>query len=381
MVMDVEDNVFLLAGPVKMHRRVLEAMAHPAVGHRSKWFSNKMGELRELLKYFFNEPDYDVALLSASATAGMEALIANLVNKDDKVLVVSNGKFGERFEDIGNIYASTKHLKFEWGTTIDMEKVKEELEKEEYKAVTLVHNETSAGMTNPAEDIGKLAKKYGAYFIMDGVTSIGNIRADLKKWNVAGAVAGSQKCIAGPAGLAMIALSPEYMEELHEDKVYYLKLKAHVEKMKKDTTPYTPSISPFMGLLEALKLMKEEGLENRINRIQNIADGVRSAVKALNLELLPPEGFASNTVTAIKYPEGISDSDFRGTLRDKYNVIIAGGQAPYLKGKIFRIGHMGIVSWNDIVAGIASIEATLQRLGYRDFEPGDGVAEIVKRMS
>ena len=216
-------------------------------------------------------------------------------------------------------------------------------------------------------------------YILDGITSVGGLEVNPEKLNADIVIFGSQKCIAAPAGLACLSVSDRAKELLYDDTAYYLNLKKHLKKLREgDQTPYTPAIPLFMALREALLMLKEEGLENRLNKIRQLAEATRSAVDALGLELYPHPDYASNTVTAINYPEGINDSDFRNTLRDEYNVIVAGAQAQ-IKGKVFRIGHMGLCSFTDLAATFAAVEATLKKFDFK-FDTGASVSAIVEKM-
>jgi aspartate aminotransferase-like enzyme len=375
---DPQDNIFMLAGPVKIHRRVLDAMAVPSVAHRSELFKAVNEELRELLKYLF-QCDYDVALLSGSGTAGVEASVSNLLRRGDKVLCPSNGKFGERLGELCKVFAEPTVLKFDWGKPLDLGELDEELSKGGYRALTLCHNETSTGMTNPAREVGALAKKHGAFYILDGITSVGGLDVKPKELGADVTIFGSQKCVGAPAGLAGLCVSPRALEAMYDDTTYYLNIKKHVKKLKEGDTPWTPAIPLFLAMREALRMLKEEGYGDHVKRIHSLGEATRAAVDGLGLELFPDRLFASDTLTAINLPPGIKDKDFRNALRDQYNVIVAGSQ-DHIKGKVFRIGHMGICSHTDLLATFGAIEATLWRQGYTKFKMGASLAAIVERM-
>ena len=377
VVFDPQDNIFLLAGPVKIHPRVLKAMNTPSIGHRSPEFTEVNKELRELTQYLFQTKN-DVAILSGSGTAGMDAAMANLLDKGEKALTINNGKFGERMGQLAKIYGECIELKYPWGSPPDLGEIEEVLSKEDIKVVAFTHNETSTGLTNPLPEIAKLAHKYDALLVVDGITSVGGIDVPVDKLGIDICITGSQKCIAAPAGLALLSVSERALEAMHEKKTYYLDLKKHVEKLRDGQTPYTPAVHLHLALLEALRILKEEGLENRIKRTAKIAEACRSAVDALNLELLPDRKYASNTVTAIKYPPGIEDKDIRGRLKKEYGIVIAGSQAPH-KGEFFRIGHMGLVQFREILAAIACLEVVLAKAGWK-FEKGAGVAAVEEVM-
>jgi len=374
---DPEDTVFMLPGPVKMHPRVLRAMAAPALNHRGPEFKEVLAELRELVRYVFGTRG-EVAILSGSGTAGLEAAVSGLLRKEDKVLNLVNGKFSERFHDLCSVFASPTALTFEWGKPVDPERVATALDEDDsYKAVTLCWNETSTGLTNPIEAIAKVVKDRDKLLIVDGITAVGGLENRMDAWGIDALVVGSQKCLAAPAGLSAVALSPRAYESLHSETSFYTNLKAHVDGLAKQDTPYTPAVPLFLAFREALRMLKEEGLENRIARTRKLAEAARAAYAAIDVDLFPDPRFASNTVTATKYPPGIDDAKFRKILREQYRVILAGGQAQ-LKGKIFRIGHMGLCSFTDLAACFTGIEGALAAMGH-PFERGAAVAEIARR--
>ena len=376
-MVDAEDTVFMLPGPVKMHPRVLRAMSAPALNHRGPEFKEILTELRELVQYLFGTKG-EVAILSGSGTAGLESAVSGLLRKGDKVLNLVNGKFSERFNDLCAVFATPTAITFEWGTAVDPQRVAAALEADDsYKAVTVCWNETSTGLTNPIAEIAKVVKKHDKLLLVDGITAVGGLENRFDEWGIDALVMGSQKCLAAPAGLAAVALSKRAMESLHSETSFYTNLKAHVEGLAKQDTPYTPAVPLFLAFREALRMLREEGLENRIVRTRKLADAARAAYAAIDVGLYPDPRFASNTVTAAKYPGGVDDAKFRKILREQYRVILAGGQSQ-LKGKIFRIGHMGICSFPDLAACFTGIEGTLSAMGHK-FQRGAGVAEIARR--
>jgi len=377
MVFDPQDNIFLLAGPVKIHPRVLKAMNTPSLGHRSPEFTEVNKELRELTQYLFQTKN-DVAILTGSGTAGMDAAMANLLNKGEKALTINGGKFGERMGQLAKLYGECIELTYPWGSPPDLGQIEEVLSKEDIKVVAFTHNETSTGLTNPLPEISKICQKHGALLVVDGITSVGGIDVPVDKLKIDICITGSQKCIAAPAGLALLSVSEKALEAMHEKKTYYLNLKKHVEKLRDGQTPYTPSVHLHLALLEALRILKEEGLENRIKRTAKIAEACRAAAEAMNLELLPDKKYASNTVTAIKYPKGIEDKDIRGFVKKEFGIILAGSQAPH-KGEFFRIGHMGLVQFREILAAFGALEVAFAKAGWK-FEKGSAVATIEEHM-
>ena len=367
--MDLEDTLLMMPGPVPVAPRVLRAMSKPMINHRSTEFAAIYDDCREILADVYQTKN-DIFVISGSGTAGMEAAVGSVVESGDKVVAIENGKFGQRFKDLSALYGDVVPLEFEWGTSVDLEMVKEKLEAGA-KAITLVHNETSAGILNPAAEIGKLAKKHDALFIMDGVTSLGGDDVKVDEWGVDIAVVGSQKCLAAPPGLAMVSVSEKAFEVMNDVKkrLYYNDLKAYKKSGDKarTETPYTPAIPLFYALQEALHIVKEEGMEERINRHKVLSEAVRAGVAEMNIEMLPQlndYSQYSNTVSAMKAPEGIGGEDIKGDMK-KRGIIIAGGQE-HLKGKIFRIGSMGNVTARDILSTIMELEIVLKKRGYLD---------------
>ena len=281
-------------------------------------------------------------------------------------MTISNGKFGERFTEIGERYGRAVPVKFDWGTPFDLDKVAAALE-DGAKAVAMVHNETSVGLTNPAKEVGKLARKHDAVFIVDGISSIGGNEFPTDAWNIDIAITGSQKALAVPPGLAVVAVSPKAEERFSAKSAsYYADLKAHLKSARKSPTqtPFTPAVPLFFALQEALHMASEEGFAARRARTARQADAVRSAAKALDIELFPQtnaNSHYSNTVTAMKMPSGMTDDKLRGGMK-KQGVIVSGGQEQ-LKGKIFRIGTMGVCSSGDLLRTIQTLELVLAKEG------------------
>lgn len=361
--MDLEDTLLMMPGPVPVAPKVLRAMSKPMINHRGKEFSAMFDDCTTMLKEIFQTQN-DLFILSGSGTASMEAALGCTIDKEDKVVAIENGKFGERFKDIAARYGQVVPLEFEWGQSVDLDLVEEKLS-EGAKAVTMVHNETSAGIRNPAPEVGKLAKKYDALFIMDGVTSIGGDDVKVDDWGVDIAVVGSQKCVAAPPGLSMLSVSERAFDAMNKENLpYYLDLKAYRKSAEKSQTPYTPAVPLFFGLEEALKIVMEEGMEARIRRQATGAAAVRAAMDVMGVEMFPQLNEVSdysNTVSAMKAPEGVSGNDIKSAMIEK-GIIIAGGQNR-LSGQIFRIGSMGNVAPKDIMLTIQELELVLKKLG------------------
>jgi len=377
MTLDPETATFLIAGPVRIHPRVLRAMSTPSLNHRGDYFHGIVQEIRELLPVAFGTKGHQV-VISGSGTAGLEAVYAGLVPKDGRTVVVANGNFGDRTDTIVHRYAAqVTTVRAPWGQGLPVEAVRAELEKGDVRAVCLVHNETSVGLAN---DLGALApaiRRSGALFLVDGISAVCGIPVPIEAWGIDAVVAGSQKGLAAPAGLALVHLSDRAVAALHPGS-FYLDLAAHLASLEKNDTPWTPAVPLFLALWEALRLLREEGLEHRLERTRRLAQAARAAVGALGLELFPDPRFASDTVTAIRNPEGLGDPQLRKVLEKEYHVLVQGGQGA-LVGKIFRLGHMGIADWPDLLVAFAALERILGKHGKLP-RPGAALSEIVARM-
>ncbi|WP_462316389.1 pyridoxal-phosphate-dependent aminotransferase family protein [Methanobrevibacter sp.] len=377
----MNDILLMLPGPTTVHPRVLSAMSQAVVNHRSAKYGAILTETTELMSKVFQTPNKSY-LLTGSGTAAMEAGVANTVAPGEKILNVVGGKFGERLYKISQTHGiEAKELAVEWGTAVDPKAIAEALdEDEDIKAVTVIHNETSTGVAAPIEEIGKVMKNYDALYIVDTVSSLAGDEVNVEKFGIDVCFTGSQKCLAAPPGMAAITLSDDAWAAVDkvETNTFYLDLKAARKSGDKvpPETPYTPSVSLTYAMNEALKMVMEEGLENRVARHHKAAKASVEAVKALGLELFADEAVSSATVTAVKMPDGITDADFRGTTRDKYGVELAGGQ-DHLKGNIFRIGHMGNISYKELTQTFAAIGMTLKGLGVID-DAGAGVSSIAE---
>ncbi|WP_456327298.1 pyridoxal-phosphate-dependent aminotransferase family protein [Archaeoglobus sp.] len=354
--------LLMIPGPVHLHERIQLAMAKPMIGHRTKDFSEILQYCTEMLKKLFGTK-HDVFIISGSGTAGMEAAIA-CFSKVKRITCIDNGKFGDRLGKIAERYTEVDVVRFEWGKSIELDEVEKSLS-EGSEALAFVHNETSTGILNPAKELAKIAKKYDALVIMDGITSVGGDYVAMDEWGIDVAIVGSQKCIGAPPGLSAVAVNDRAWEFYNEKCPFYLDLKAYKKKLEDWQTPYTPAVSLFFALQEALKIIEEEGIENRIRRHRELSAFVRKWVEEAGLELFPElneYSQYSNTVTAIKMPEGITDKELRGELKERYGILVSGGQE-HLKGKIFRIGTMGNVTIRDVVTTLSCIERILVKKG------------------
>ena len=372
---EYDGDCFLVPGPVRMNQRCLDAMANPVITARGGEFRDVMAELNSGLRYAFKlapsqpqkktqswagDDDYKVLAVSGSGTAAMEMIIANRFRPNDLVLVPTNGKFGERVAEMCKRFCNVKHIKYEWGRAFDLYELEQQLERKCYEAVLICHNETSSGITQDAPAIAEMCNRYETSFILDGITSIGGLPVEIDNWNVEAAAMGAQKCTAGPSGIAAIAFNSKFYERCKAIKeqedvnaLFYLDFISAYKKGDDDQTPWTPAINLAMGWSESLKVMKEEGLENRWKRCQHLSNGVQNLFLDLGFELLADVSQRSATVTAIMYPEGIDDK-WRSDLKEKYHTQVIGAQ-DHLKGKMFRVGSMGETTKQEMIEGLTNV--------------------------
>jgi aspartate aminotransferase-like enzyme len=374
---DPETATFLIAGPVRIHPRVLRAMSTPSLNHRGDYFHEVVKEIRELMPMLFGATGAQ-AILTGSGSAGLESVYSGLLRKGERTLVLSNGNFGERSDQIARRYCDqVTTISAPWGKPWSLEEVQLELERAPVRAVIAVHNETSVGLANDLEGLAPIVRKSGALFLVDGISSVAGLPCPIEHWGIDAIVAGTQKGLAAPPGLALVHLSSRAVPELRP-ATFYLDLVAHLKSIQENDTPWTPAVPLFLALHEALLLLRDEGLANRLARTHALAEATRAAADAVGLKLFPERRYASDTVTALHNPEGLGDAEVRKVLQNSYQVLVQGGQGP-LKGKIFRIGHMGIANWADLLITFAGLERILYRSG-RLPRAGPGVAAIVDRM-
>lgn len=369
----MKKNYLLTPGPTPLPPEVSQAMAKPIIHHRTPQFQAVLKEATDGLKYIFQSKN-DIFILTSSGTGAMEAAVVNLLSPGDTAIVVQGGKFGERWTEICHSYGINVDLiNVEWGKAVQPEEIEKKLKANpKIEAVFTTLCETSTGVNNDIESIGKVVKNSDAVFVVDAISGLGAIDLKTDDWFVDVCVSGSQKGLMIPPGLGFISLSEKAWGKINQSKCprYYFDLKAAKKALEKTDTPFTPAISLVLALNESLKIMRQDGLVNIFARHKKMADAVRSAMKALGLELFAPTA-ASDVVTAVNVPDGIDGEKLVKTMRDTFGVTIAGGQAE-LKGKIFRIAHMGYIGEFDMILGIACLEKVLHQMGYK-FNLGAGL--------
>lgn len=382
----MKDKTFLMIpGPTPVPERVLLEIAKHPMGHRSSEFSKILESVYSDLKYVFQTSN-DVLVYTSSGTGAMDAALSNLINPGDKVLSLVIGNFGQRWAKIAKaLGADVETIEVEPGNAINPLVLKERLDKDvnkEIKIVTLTQNETSTGVTNDVKTIVSYIKEHGALSVVDGVTSLGAMTCKMDEWGIDVLISGSQKGFMIPPGLAFLAAS-ERAWTVHKEcqrPDFYFNWSTNRKSVLENSTAFTPAVSLISGLKVALEMMKEEGLENIINRHTKIAKALRKALRAINLKLfVEDDSIASTSITAILPPENVSVPDIRKVLKNDYDIVVANGQNQ-LKDKIFRMGTLGFVSERDAITAVGALEATLYKLGHK-FELGKGVATLIEEMN
>ncbi|MFO0950932.1 MAG: alanine--glyoxylate aminotransferase family protein [Isosphaeraceae bacterium] len=359
-------------GPAPVPEDVLLELARPVIHHRSAEAKEVIVEVTAGLKEVFRTQN-DVMILTASGTGAMEAAAVNTVPPGGKALVLSAGYFAARWANICKAHGiNAVILETEWGQPVDPSRVEQALaQNPDTVCVMGTLSETSTGTGHPVEAIGKVVAKTDAVFAVDGISGVGAMECRTDEWGVDLLCVGSQKALMLPPGLAFISVSPKAWAKIDafEAKSFYFNLKSARKKAKEFDTPFTPAHTLILALRQALRRIKEEGVENVWERHRRMSEACQAGVKALGLELFstrPAEG-----LTAFRVPDGLKDSDIRNPLAERFGITTVGGQDK-LKGKIVRVGHMGYMDELDVVGGLAALEMVLNDLGF-DFEPGAAV--------
>ncbi|MDW8049221.1 MAG: alanine--glyoxylate aminotransferase family protein [Nitrososphaerota archaeon] len=374
-------ELVMVPGPTNVPERVMRAMLKPIIDHRSPDFRDVYESISENLRYLF-QTEGDVFVVSASGTGGVECAVGNSVSPGDRVLVPVFGLFSERLrEAVVRRGGKPVDLPVRWGSAPSAERIREIVEGEkDLKAVAIVYNETSTGVkVKDLPKIGEICKEKGILLIVDAVSVLGGDELPVDKWNIDICVAASQKCIACPPGLAPISVSEKAWSIIERvERPFYFDLVEMRKFSERKETPFTPALPLFYALDEALKLLREEGLENRFRRHKVCGEAFYAAVEALGLKPFPDHEVRSNTVIAFHKPQNIDNHEVRELMREKYGVMIAGG-AGKLRDEIFRIGCMGTVSEAEVLLTINALENALAAQGY-SFRRGSGIEAALGKL-
>jgi aspartate aminotransferase-like enzyme len=376
----VPDKRYLFTpGPTPVPPQVLEAMSRPIIHHRSSDF-------REILQRTFDRlgevyrTEGDVLVYTSSGTGGMESAISNLTRPGNRVVVVSAGHFGERWAAMaGNFGCDVDMIEYEWGESPSADDLAARLaETGGAKVVFLTHSETSTGVVADVQSLAAAAKESGALVVVDAVSSLGAVPVETDSWGLDAVVSGSQKALMTPPGLATVSVSSAAWAVVEKDAPgrYYFDWHETRERQEQFDPAFTPAVSIVVGLDVALGLLLEEGLEQAFERHTRLGRACRAGVRAMGLELFSPDDDRSAVVTAITAPDGIDSGELVQTLRDRQGIVLAPGQGP-LKGKVFRIGHIGYYDVFDITTALAGVELVLAELG-ADIERGAAITAALE---
>jgi aspartate aminotransferase-like enzyme len=351
-------------GPTPAPPEVLAAIAQPVIHHRGpdykKLYAECLGRLREVFR-----TESEVLLFGASGTGAMESAVANLCSPGDPVLVVSAGYFGERWAKLAKAYgADVDHLRYDWGEIPSADEVASRLGERAATAVFLTQSETSTGVVSDLQPVAAAARDAGALSVVDAISSLGAVPLETDAWGIDVVAAGAQKALMTPPGLAMVSASEAAWEKsaTATSPSFYFDWEITRKGQSKLDAPVTPPVSLVAGLNVALGIILEQGLEAAFDRHVRLGRACREGVKAMGLELFSPDDDSSAVVTAVRAPDGIDSDELVLLLRDRHGVTLAPGQGE-LKGKIFRIGHIGYYDLFDITTALAAVELALVELG------------------
>ncbi len=353
-----------IPGPTPCPDDVLAAVGGQMINHRGPEFAAISRRVADGLRWAFRTQN-EVMIATTSGTGGLEFAVVNTLSPGDRVLAVSIGSFGDRFASIAEAYgADVIRHRVESGQAAEPAEVERLLrEHPDVAAVLVTHNETSTGVTNPLHEIARVVRAHGALLLVDAVSSLGSIPVAVDDWGLDVVVSGSQKGWMVPPGLAFVSFSGRAWKanEIARMPRFYFDARKHLESQQKGQTPWTPAVSIYFGLDVALEKMQAEGLEAVYTRHQQVGEYTRAMLRGLGLELFADPRYASNTVTTVKAPPAVDVSLMLRKLREEQGVVLAGGQGP-LQGKIFRVGHLGLVDTADIDGVKRALQVVLAEL-------------------
>lgn len=379
-------KLLMIPGPIEFEPAVLAAMGAPTTSHIAPDFIEAFGQALERMREVFLCPDGQPFVVAGSGTLAMDLAGANLVEPGDKALVVNTGYFGDRYGTLLERYgAEVQHLRAPIGGSPSLAEVEAALKSGDYKLMTVTHVDTSTGVLTDIKGLAALARKYETLIIVDGVCSVAGEELRMAEWGVDVALTASQKAISVPPGLALVVAGPRAMAAFKARKTPVVNYYADwtnwlpiMEAYEERRVGYfgTPAVNLVAALNISLGLLLKEGIEQRFARHKRIGHACKAAIAALGMGQVPLSAeIAANTMTAPRYPQGVSAADFLAKAKQA-GVILAGGLHPEIKTEYFRIGHMGQVNQGDLLATIGAIEVGLAATGY-EFESGVGVAAVM----
>jgi aspartate aminotransferase-like enzyme len=369
-------EILMTPGPTPVPPQVLLAQGSPLVYHRGPGYGRLLKEVTDGLQEMLKTRG-DVLVFASSGTGGLESSVANLFSRGDRVVVPVAGYFGDRFARIAEAFGlDVRRVEYEWGRAVRAEDVAEALAEAPTKGVLAQHSETSTGVIHDIEAIGKVSKEAGALFVVDLISSLGAVPYEGDAWGVDVAVGGSQKALGATPGIAFVSVSEDAWAASREAKLprFYFDWAAYKQSadLPDPESPWTPAISLMLGMREALRMYRGEGEEAVLQRHRVLSEATKEGVRALGLDLDGEHPERAWAVTAVRAPEGVDGNELVARVRRDHEIILAPGQGP-LKGKVFRIGHLGWYERLDILRCLAALELTLEAMGYPT-KRGAGVA-------
>ena len=373
-----EEKLLLIPGPTPVHPRIINRLSLPTVSHVSPVFVREFKEaLSNVKKIVFCERGKSF-LVSGAGTLAMEMTLVNLLGEGEKVLVVSQGYFGQRMGDIAEIFGFEYDvIESPWGSAVQPEQLRDQLDKKDYSLVVSTHVDTATGSCSPVREYAQAVREKEALFAVDGVCATGGIEERMTDWGVDVILTAAQKCFGVPPGLAVLVFSERAMDKrksLGSVRAYYGDILKWLPVMK-DPSRYfsTPCVNEIRAFCEGTRVILDEGMDVRFKRHHKTARALRAGLESLGFSFFTEDEFFADTLSLPVYPRGVEDRAFRERLAEK-KVIVAGGLGR-LKGKVFRIGHMGNISYSQIEFAVDAVEQTLSELGYA-FHPGSGVEAV-----
>ncbi len=345
---DIDEILLMGPGPSCVHPEVYKALSRFTLGHLDPHFIKIMDQIQVLLQKILNTNNRLTIPISGTGSAGMETCFVNLIEPEDKVLILINGVFGKRMREVATrLGADIDSIEFEWGTPIDPKQVKEKLVSNSYNLIAMVHAETSTGVKNPVEEISHIIRNTESLFLVDAVTSLGGIEVRVDDWGIDALYSGSQKCLSVPPGLAPVSFSEKALLKIKNRKTrvpnWYLDMSLIGEYWQKDhkrAYHHTAPINMLYALYQALLLFFEEGAEKVFQRHAECHNKLKAGLEELGLKLYVEDKYRLPMLNAVSIPESIDEAEVRKKLRLEHKIEIGGGLGP-LEGKIWRIGLMG----------------------------------------
>jgi aspartate aminotransferase-like enzyme len=375
-MLTIPDYRLRLPGPTAVPERIRQATALPILNHRGTEFKAILAECQQRLKPIFGTA-HDVLLFAGSGTAMMEAALANILGPGDAVLIVVAGQFGDRFVNIAKaLGAAIDTVDVEWGKALDAQRVAERLKQRAYRAVVMVHNESSTGVAYDVAAVGAVVRETPALLVVDSVSGLAGIEMKMDAWGVDIVVSASQKSLMCAPGIGLAAIGPKAWKVIDREgrmPGFFADFRRGKASLDKGETPFTPPVTLIYGLLESLRMIDEEGLANVLKRHSRLAAALRAGVQALGIQLYNQPEISSATVVSMRVPPGLEGGAIVQHLRERYRTVIAGARHPSQTGKVIRIGTMGMISETDIITDLRHLEATLKDLGKLAAAPHAGV--------